>query len=110
MCSCFLLCVIDWKQFYLVKEIAYAHDPRAFVAVSETKETYGEEFLDAHGVQGLCRALWVRSSALFLLCKNMSTVADGRHVVFFLKGPGESGRVSISAGIADPVNWVFRAG
>lgn len=43
-----LLCVIDRKQFYLVKEIAYAHDPRAFVVVSETKETYGEGFLDAH--------------------------------------------------------------
>ncbi|MCI8764629.1 MAG: YitT family protein [Lachnospiraceae bacterium] len=42
-----LLCVIDRKQFYLVKEIAYAHDPRAFVVVSETKETYGEGFLDA---------------------------------------------------------------
>lgn len=41
-----LLCVIDRKQFYLVKEIAYAHDPRAFVVVSETKETYGEGFLD----------------------------------------------------------------
>jgi len=43
-----LLCVIDRKQFYLVKEIAYAHDPRVFVVVSETKETYGEGFLDAH--------------------------------------------------------------
>ena len=42
-----LLCVIDRKQFYLVKEIAYAHDPRAFVVVSETKETDGEGFLDA---------------------------------------------------------------
>ncbi|MCI9162373.1 MAG: YitT family protein [Lachnospiraceae bacterium] len=41
-----LLCVIDRKQFYLVKEIAYAHDPHAFVVVSETKETYGEGFLD----------------------------------------------------------------
>ena len=41
-----LLCVIDRKQFYLIKEIAYAHDPRAFVVVSETKETYGEGFLD----------------------------------------------------------------
>ena len=93
-----------------MKGIAYAYDPQAFVVVSKTKETYGEKFLDTHGVQGLCRALWVRSSALLLLCKNMSTVADGCHVVFFLKGPGESGRVFISAGIADPVNWVFRAG
>lgn len=42
-----LLCVIDRKQFYLVKEIAYAHDPRAFVVVSDTKETYGEGFFDA---------------------------------------------------------------
>lgn len=40
-----LLCVVDRKQFYLVKEIVNAHDPQAFVVVSETKETYGEGFL-----------------------------------------------------------------
>ncbi len=40
-----LICVIDRKQFYLVKEIVNAHDPQAFVVVAETKETYGEGFL-----------------------------------------------------------------
>lgn len=40
-----LVCVVDRKQFYLVREIVNAHDPQAFVVVSETKETYGEGFL-----------------------------------------------------------------
>lgn len=40
-----LICVVDRKQFYLVKEIVNAHDPQAFVVVAETKETYGEGFL-----------------------------------------------------------------
>lgn len=41
-----LICVLDRKQFYLVKEIIDSHDPSAFVIVSETKETYGEGFLN----------------------------------------------------------------
>lgn len=41
-----LMCVVDRKQFYLVKEIIDRHDPRAFVIVSETKEVYGEGFLN----------------------------------------------------------------
>lgn len=41
-----LCCVIDRKQFHLVKEIVKDHDPQAFVVVAETKETYGEGFLD----------------------------------------------------------------
>ena len=45
-----LLCVVDKKQFYRVKQIIDAHDPRAFVIVSETKEVYGEGFLG--GVHG----------------------------------------------------------
>ena len=41
-----LLSVVDRKQFYLVKEIVDSVDPEAFVIVSETKEVYGEGFLD----------------------------------------------------------------
>ncbi len=41
-----LMCVVDRKQFYLVKEIIDECDPGAFVIVSETKEVYGEGFLD----------------------------------------------------------------
>ncbi len=41
-----LMCVVDRKQFYLVKAIIDAHDEHAFVIVSETKETYGEGFLN----------------------------------------------------------------
>lgn len=41
-----LMCVVDRKQFYLVKEIIDAHDEHAFVIVSETKEAYGEGFLN----------------------------------------------------------------
>lgn len=41
-----LMCVVDRKQFYLVKEIIDSCDPGAFVVVSETKEVYGEGFLD----------------------------------------------------------------
>lgn len=41
-----LMCVIDRKQFYLVKEIVDSCDPTAFVIVSETKEVYGEGFLE----------------------------------------------------------------
>jgi uncharacterized membrane-anchored protein YitT (DUF2179 family) len=40
-----LICVIDRKQFHLVKAIINAHDPGAFVVVAETKETYGEGFM-----------------------------------------------------------------
>jgi uncharacterized membrane-anchored protein YitT (DUF2179 family) len=40
-----LICVIDRKQFHLVKAIVNAHDPQAFVVVAETKETYGEGFM-----------------------------------------------------------------
>lgn len=41
-----LLCVVDRKQFYMVKRIIDACDPTAFVIVSETKEVYGEGFLE----------------------------------------------------------------
>lgn len=41
-----LMCVVDRKQFYVVKEIIDRQDPRAFVIVSETKEVYGEGFLN----------------------------------------------------------------
>lgn len=41
-----LMCVIDRKQFYLVKEIVDSIDPTAFVIVSETKEVYGEGFIE----------------------------------------------------------------
>lgn len=40
-----LMCVIDRKQFYLVKEIVDSFDKNAFVIVSETKEVYGEGFI-----------------------------------------------------------------
>ena len=42
-----LLCVVDKKEFYRVKQIIDLYDPRAFVIVSETKEVYGEGFLDS---------------------------------------------------------------
>lgn len=41
-----LLCVVDKKQFYQVKQIIDARDSHAFVIVSETKEVYGEGFLE----------------------------------------------------------------
>lgn len=41
-----LMCVVDRKQFYIVKRIIDYYDPKAFVIVSETKEVYGEGFLD----------------------------------------------------------------
>lgn len=41
-----LMCVVDRKQFYLVKRIVDYYDPRAFVIVSETKEVYGEGFIE----------------------------------------------------------------
>lgn len=41
-----LMCVLDRKQFYLVKEIVDSIDPTAFVIVSETKEVYGEGFIE----------------------------------------------------------------
>lgn len=40
-----LTCAVDRKQFHVVKEIIDRHDPRAFVIVSPTKETYGEGFI-----------------------------------------------------------------
>lgn len=40
-----LMCVIDRKQFYLVKEVVDSIDPKAFVIVTETKEVYGEGFI-----------------------------------------------------------------
>ena len=40
-----LFCVIENKQFYLVKEIIDSIDDKAFVIVSETKEVDGEGFL-----------------------------------------------------------------
>ena len=40
-----LTCAVDRKQFHLVKEILDRHDPKAFIIVSPTKETYGEGFL-----------------------------------------------------------------
>lgn len=42
-----LLCVVDKKEFYRVKQIIDLYDPHAFVIVSETKEVYGEGFLDS---------------------------------------------------------------
>lgn len=41
-----LMCVVDRKQFHLVKGIIDSYDPGAFVVVTETKETYGEGFLN----------------------------------------------------------------
>ena len=41
-----LMCVVDRKQFYAVKNIVDKWDPRAFVIASETKEVFGEGFLD----------------------------------------------------------------
>ncbi|HWP50583.1 MAG TPA: YitT family protein [Clostridia bacterium] len=41
-----LLCVVDKKQFHRVKQIIDARDEHAFVIVSETKEVYGEGFLN----------------------------------------------------------------
>ena len=41
-----LMCVVDRKQFYLVKRIIDRWDRGAFVVASETKEVYGEGFLD----------------------------------------------------------------
>lgn len=41
-----LICAVDRKQFYQVKQIIDRHDPRAFVIVSQTKEVYGEGFLE----------------------------------------------------------------
>lgn len=41
-----LMCVMDRKQFYLVKEIVDSIDPGAFVIVSETKEVHGEGFIE----------------------------------------------------------------
>lgn len=51
-----LMCVVDRKQFYLVKAIIDAHDEHAFVVVMETKEAYGEGFLNdprKRGTKGL---------------------------------------------------------
>lgn len=45
-----LLCVVDKRQFYRLKQIIDAHDPHAFVIVSETKEVYGEGFLDNYHI------------------------------------------------------------
>lgn len=42
-----LMCVVDRKQFYLVREIVNKWDPHAFVIASETREVYGEGFLEA---------------------------------------------------------------
>ncbi len=41
-----LVCVVERKQFYLVKEIIDQIDREAFLIVSETKEVYGEGFLN----------------------------------------------------------------
>lgn len=41
-----LMCVVDRKQFYMVKGIIDRWDRAAFVIASETKEVYGEGFLD----------------------------------------------------------------
>ncbi len=41
-----LMCVVDRKQFYMVKGIIDRWDRTAFVVASETKEVYGEGFLD----------------------------------------------------------------
>ena len=43
-----LTCAVDRKQFHLVKEIIDRHDPKAFIIVSPTKETYGEGFLGGY--------------------------------------------------------------
>lgn len=43
-----LTCAVDRKQFHLVKEIIDRHDPKAFIIVSPTKETYGEGFLEGY--------------------------------------------------------------
>ncbi len=51
-----LMCVVDRKQFYLVKAIIDAYDEHAFVVVMETKEAYGEGFLNdprKRGTEGL---------------------------------------------------------
>lgn len=41
-----LMCVVDRKQFHAVKGIIDKWDRAAFVVASETKEVYGEGFLD----------------------------------------------------------------
>lgn len=41
-----LMCVVDRKQFYAVKNIIDKWDRTAFVIASETKEVYGEGFLN----------------------------------------------------------------
>lgn len=41
-----LMCVVDRKQFYSVKRIIDKWDRAAFVIASETKEVYGEGFLN----------------------------------------------------------------
>lgn len=41
-----LMCIVDRKQFYAVKGIIDRWDRTAFVVASETKEVYGEGFLD----------------------------------------------------------------
>lgn len=41
-----LMCVVDRKQFYSVKSIIDKWDRTAFVIASETKEVYGEGFLN----------------------------------------------------------------
>jgi len=41
-----LLCVVDKRQFYQVKNIIDEIDSSAFIIVSETKETFGEGFKD----------------------------------------------------------------
>ena len=41
-----LMCVVDRKQFYSVKNIIDKWDHAAFVIASETKEVYGEGFLN----------------------------------------------------------------
>ncbi|MFV0496637.1 MAG: YitT family protein [Candidatus Fimivivens sp.] len=42
-----LLCVVDKKEFYRVKQIIDSYDANAFFIVSETKEVYGEGFSDS---------------------------------------------------------------
>ena len=41
-----LMCIVDRKQFHAVKSIIDKWDRAAFVVASETKEVYGEGFLD----------------------------------------------------------------
>ena len=41
-----LMCIVDRKQFHAVKSIIDKWDQGAFVVASETKEVYGEGFLD----------------------------------------------------------------